>query len=93
MQTLNGRLSEDSDNPCVFIFTTESNITCHFKPSTAAAKRDWVKDIQSILDSQAQMKKGTEDFLSVQISFSRSGEIYGLFLQSVSMYTYGMHKP
>ncbi len=35
----------------------------------------------------------TEDFLSVRISVSSSKEIYGLFLQSVSMYTYGIHKP
>ncbi len=38
-------------------------------------------------------KEYTADFLSVLISVSRSLEIYGLCLQSVSMYTYGEHKP
>ena len=51
-------MSEDSDNPCVFSFTTESSITCHFKASAPSARADWVKDIRSILDSQEQMKKG-----------------------------------
>ena len=61
-QTLNGRVAEESDDPTLFSFSTENNVTCFMKANNVKGKRDWVKDLRAILDSQMQMKKGKESW-------------------------------
>lgn len=59
-QTLNGHVAEESDDPTLFSFSTENNVTCFMKASNLKGRIDWVKDLRALLDSQLQMKKGKQ---------------------------------